>query len=101
MAYVAQNTWWLSGPKKGRGFGGLGQTDLSSAFAADVTGSCPSGYAMENGVCTQYSCGTGYTYTAAGVCTANATMIPGIPDNYVYIGGGLLAAFLLLGAMKR
>jgi hypothetical protein len=100
MAYIGQHNWWLEGPVSPRGFGGLGQATLASAFG--FTSGCPNGFAMDStGVCSQDVCDVGYTLTSPGVCTAPTSVVPGIPNSYLYIGGAIFAGLLLMGALKR
>lgn len=86
--------------RRAKGISGLGQTcadescddDGSNCVCLDSTTSppatapvdtssaCPSGYIYENGGCNQYTCGPGYTYTGAGICTsASGATAPGTP----------------------
>ena len=122
MAYAPSNNWWLNGPKNPRGWGcdsgecgagfagfrGLGQT-TSPAVCADgtqpgmlgcadgSTPTCPAGGSFNGLVCSSASLLVGNPLLPVG---SSATIIPGVANQYVLIGGGLLALFLLLGLKK-
>ena len=126
MAYGPANNWWLNGPRDPRGWGcdsprgcgmsGLGQTlpqcddgsFLTSGLCEDlVPPTCPAGYSVTSGSGT-YSCTN--TLMQAGlsipgvspICPVGQTcsIIQGVSNTYVYLGGAALALFLLIGAMK-
>jgi hypothetical protein len=54
----------------------------------------------DTGTCSQASCDFPYVLSN-GVCVTGTTLIPGIPDSYLYIGGAVIAAFLLMGVLKK
>lgn len=95
MAYVrgGRDNWYLNGPsiatkRKSNGFAGMGQT-------------CPAGFSMDaTGTCSQASCDFPYVLSG-GVCVTGTTIIPGIPDSYLYIAGGILGAALVFGMGRR
>ena len=122
MAYTPQHTWWLSGPTDPRGYGcdsgecgagfagfrGLGQTTANPACADGTlpgmmgcadgsTPTCPSGFNFNGLTCSTASLLVGNPLLPVG---SSATIIPGVANQYVLIGGGLLALFLLLGLKK-
>lgn len=95
MSYVGHRTWWLEGPSPdSRGFGnfgfgnfGLGQT-------------CPAGFTMDaSGTCSQPSCDFPYVLSN-GICVTGASILPGIPDSYVYMAGGAVGLLLVFKIME-
>jgi len=62
---------------------------------------CPAGFTMDStGTCSQPSCDFPYVLSN-GVCVTGASIIPGIPDSFVYIGGVALLAAIIFGGMRR
>jgi hypothetical protein len=122
MAYQQQNTWWLSGPKnpQGGGCGGAcGETGMGGLGQAGSPGVCddgtPSSVVAAQGscndgtlpVCANGQVWAGYCTPTPGVLGTNCpagqvcSVIPGIPNTFVYLGGAAFALFLLMGVMKR
>ncbi len=91
--YVTKRNWYLQGPGRRRG---MGQT--ACVCADGSTGDLGPDYPCADGsmpTCTTKP--TGFPASPA----QNASPIAGIPNNYLYLGGAVLAAFLLIGAMKK
>jgi hypothetical protein len=102
VAYQSSNNWWLNGPTDPRGWGcdspggcgglsgfrGLGQSCDSVNFSAMTDAQL-------------FNCG--YTDSSGNIIAlpTTAPTIAGIPQNYLMIGGVILAGFLLLGALKK
>lgn len=129
MAYLPSNNWWLNGPKnpQGGGCGGAcGETGMGQLLATVANtatqGTCADGsmaIAAGFGVssCDDGStplCPTGTVWNASsGMCQPTSSTltlcpigqvcswIPGIPNNYIYIGGAVLLGALLLGVTKK
>lgn len=98
------------------GLGGLGQTSVDATCAdgsapmlmglstgspcADGSSgsSCPSGYNFNGAGCDQVNRIIGNPLLPVG---SSATVIPGVSNTYVMWGAAALAAFLLLGALKK
>ena len=125
MAYAPSNNWWLNGPKNPRGWGcdsgecgagfagfrGLGQT-TTPAVCSDgtqpnaLTGcddgsipTCPVAGTSFNGfACSTASLLGGNPLLPVG---SSATIIPGVANQYVLLGGAALALILLLGVLKK
>ncbi len=98
MAYESQHTWWLQGPSNPMGGGCDGGCNGGVSGLGQV---CPAGFTMDDtGTCSQASCDFPYVLSN-GVCVTGTTLIPGIPDSYLYIGGAVIAAFLLMGVLKK
>lgn len=96
MAYQKQHTWWLEGPSPdSRGFGNFGFGNLG------LGQTCPAGFTMDaSGTCSQPSCDFPYVLSN-GICVTGASILPGIPDSYVYIGGAILVGALLFGGLLK
>lgn len=94
MAYQNDHTWWLEGPQQEPCGGGL-------SGIRGLGQSCPSGFSMDaTGTCSQSYCDFPYVMSN-GVCVTGASIIPGVPDSYVYIGGAILAGALLFGGLLK
>jgi hypothetical protein len=121
MAYAPSNNWWLNGPRNprgwgcdsgecGAGFAGLGQV-TSPAVCLDgtqpngLTGcddgstpTCPVVGTSFNGInCSTTSLLIGNPLLPVG---SSATIIPGVANQYILLGGAALALILLLGLKK-
>jgi hypothetical protein len=122
MAYLPSNNWWLNGPKNPQGggcggacgetgFAGLGQTQTTpmcndpnatfsplSGCSDGSTPTCPSGTNFNGIGCSTENLLIGNPLLPVG---ATSSIIPGVSNTYVYIGGAILFGILLLGVMKK
>jgi len=115
MAYLGKHNWWLQGPVNPRGFGGLGQTcsdgttyQINFGCSDGNPPTCPPGYSLSTGS-GQYSCTNNSGASLLGIpaatykpCPAGQTcsIFGGVPDLYVYLGGGLIGFALLMSIVR-
>ena len=120
MAYQSQHNWWLQGPANpqgpgcgcgGSGISGLGQTGTTplcndpSATFSPLSGcsdgsipTCPAGSSFNGLACSGENLQIGNPLLPVG---ATSTIVPGVSNTYVLVGGAILFGFLLLGMAKR